>query len=409
VIAARLAIVALLLSACTSIIPANKGQDLTPRKVKNSLTIGVNPLLFNLEPGTVVGGRAESEADSTYDRVYHWNEDFKLRRHAFSKSLRDELTSNGFALAIGDKAAYQLRSTVEYMVYNRYGNKQKGSAEAEVKVLWQFEGPQGLEKHTHGYARVEVSSKEALVQAFRVSLRNFLAREDVVERFAPKGIEVAIPDEKPADPAASEPIDPPRPTAIARKLKPIAAAASDLGEEPLNARVRPGVVTLLARDRWSSGVIIDDNGLVITTARLVAGVSYVNLVLSDGTTRAAKVLQVDKEADLALVRSVSSGRFQPLPVAMDRPQVAAPISAYGTPYHPALSHSTTRGTVVDADGDRLLTDVKVIAGNAGGPVVNNRGEVVGIVTWDRKATDSAAPALCIPMAEAFKALRLSYE
>ncbi len=155
--------------------------------------------------------------------------------------------------------------------------------------------------------------------------------------------------------------------------------------------------------------MVSNDGLVITTAHLVAGVGYVNLVLHDGTTRSAKVLLVDKDADLALVRSQSSHAFTPLPLRADRPGVGDTVTAYGTPYHPALSVPIARGAVTGDTGDRIETGVKVVAGNAGGPIVDRRGNVIGVVTWTRKRTDGKARARCVPIDTVLKSLRLSYD
>ncbi|MFT7626112.1 MAG: S1-C subfamily serine protease, partial [Myxococcota bacterium] len=76
--------------------------------------------------------------------------------------------------------------------------------------------------------------------------------------------------------------------------------------------------------------------------------------------------------------------------------------------HPALSVSTARGTIA-ASGQTLATDVKVNAGNAGGPLVDRHGNVVGIITWRAKRTADAATARAVPMKTVFESLRLSFD
>lgn len=400
-------------TACTSVIATQQSPDLKPRKVTTSLPIGLNPLLFNVSRGEVVGGEA-TEPDGHYDQVFEWNENFRLNRHAFLKPLREELTGNGFRFAVGSKAAYQLKATVERLVFNVFPTH----GEADVDVLWAFEGPNSLEVRTRGYGKVEGEGKAALYQAFRISLRNLLARDEIIARFAPKGLPVAEDTPEPRRPPQphrtegqepEEPPDPPRPAAVDRVVPIVAQSDVDLDDASLDARVTPSVVTLLARDRWSSGVVLDENGLVITSSFLVAGVGYVNLVLHDGVTRAARVLMVDKDRGLALVQSVSSGRFVAAPIRMDPLPRETAITAYGTPYHPALSISLARGTIRDTTQNEVETDVNVVAGNAGGPVVDRRGRVVGIIIWTHERTSQARRAVAVPMKTAFEALRLTHE
>lgn len=395
---------------CVAVVPAQKAPDLAPRPVKASLPIGLNPLLFNLDRNAVVGGEAE-DGSANYDVAYEWKENFKLKRHAFAKPLREELLANGFRFAVGSKATYQLKATVEHLVFNLFGENGAGRGEAEVTVLWAFEGPNGLEVRTRGFATSDRWGKDALYQAFRASLRNFLAREDVVARFAPKGMMVAEPVAEPANPGKTpEPEavpDPPRPAALDRPVDRVKPAASKLGEEALDDRTRPSVVTLLSRDRWSSGVVVSRDGLVITSSRLVKGVAYVNLVLHDGETRPAKVLMVDEEAEVALVQAVASGRFKPMAIRLEPLTDGEAVAVYGTPYHPALSHSTVRGAVSGHESGRATATTKVIAGNAGGPIVDELGRAAGIVTWDREATAAADDARIVPMKRVFEALRLN--
>src|SRR5512133_62726 len=141
-----------------------------------------------------------------------------------------------------------------------------------------------------------------------------------------------------------------------------------------------------------SGFVIHRDGWILTNAHVIEGAATVEVDLGDGQRKlAAKLVGSDSEADIALLK-VDAGR--PLPVVplgdSDRIALAEWVLVIGNPF--GLDHSVTRGIVshtgrtdispVGRPGsyDFIQTDAAINPGNSGGPVLNLRGEVIGIAT-----------------------------
>ena len=143
-----------------------------------------------------------------------------------------------------------------------------------------------------------------------------------------------------------------------------------------------------------SGVIIDENGLVLTNAHVVEKVDNVQVTLADGKICEGKVLGTDTITDLALVKIEEStySNFAPLGDSEDL-EVGDWAIALGTPY--GLEKTVTLGIVSslhrdinslgfsDKRLDLIQTDAAINPGNSGGPLINSKGEVIGINTLVR--------------------------
>jgi serine protease Do len=133
-----------------------------------------------------------------------------------------------------------------------------------------------------------------------------------------------------------------------------------------------------------SGFIVDSGGLIVTNHHVVDGAASVEVTLSDGRTLPAKRVGSDPETDLALLRIEATG----LPtVALGSSaglRIAEPVMAIGNPF--GLDHTVTVGIISGTSrvigagrfDDFLQTDAAINPGNSGGPLLNTRGEVVGI-------------------------------
>jgi serine protease Do len=134
-----------------------------------------------------------------------------------------------------------------------------------------------------------------------------------------------------------------------------------------------------------SGFIIDRNGTILTNYHVVDGAEKIIVTLSDGKTFDAKVLGKDQKTDVAVIQISGEGD---LPAATlgdsDRLEVGEWVMAIGNPF--GLDHTVTTG-IVSAKGrhigagpydDFIQTDASINPGNSGGPLINMRGEVIGI-------------------------------
>ena len=143
-----------------------------------------------------------------------------------------------------------------------------------------------------------------------------------------------------------------------------------------------------SRPITGSGFIIKANGLAITNQHVVQDKEEIHVRLFDGTQARAKVLGRDTIGDMALLQIETE---TPLPVVplgdSEALRVGEFVVAIGSPF--GFEHSVTFGVISgknrnflrsSAVGGYLQTDAPINTGNSGGPLVNMRGEVVGVNT-----------------------------
>jgi serine protease Do len=141
----------------------------------------------------------------------------------------------------------------------------------------------------------------------------------------------------------------------------------------------------LPRRGAGSGFIVDRDGYILTNHHVIHRAERIAVKLSDGRSLRARVVGADPDTDIALIKVDVSG---PLPAAplgdSDTLRVGEWVCAIGNPL--AYEHSVTVG-VVSYIGRKLFnssldhyiqTDAAINFGNSGGPLINSRGEVIGI-------------------------------
>jgi Do/DeqQ family serine protease len=136
-----------------------------------------------------------------------------------------------------------------------------------------------------------------------------------------------------------------------------------------------------------SGVILSHDGLILTNRHIIKGAEEIKVVLADGKNLDVRVVGVDPETDLAVLKANTSG----LPsIPLGRPQdlrVGDVVLAIGNPF--GIGQTVTMG-IVSATGRTQLgissienfiqTDAAINPGNSGGALINARGDLVGINT-----------------------------
>lgn len=173
---------------------------------------------------------------------------------------------------------------------------------------------------------------------------------------------------------------------------------------PEIAEANTAVVMLSNNQAVGSGVILSTDGLVLTNSHVVRGSSRNGwrVRLSDASELSATVVHPGTGSgeifnDLALVQ-ISGAKHLPVArLASAQPQEGEPVWAIGAPY--ANPEVVTQGVLkkVTLDGI-LLTDTEVHPGNSGGPLLNQRGEVIGINTAVNPHMPGNATTIAISLA-----------
>ncbi len=213
------------------------------------------------------------------------------------------------------------------------------------------------------------------------------------------------------------------PHAIAQPSGPVAAGSITIGEDfsALAKSLMPSVVNIATRQTVSrgglpafgpnsplnefndllgrgqggarrqsslgSGFIIDAEGHVVTNNHVIEGADEIDIILSDGSVLAAKLIGADEEVDLALLKVESRTPLTPVPWGnSDVADVGQWVVAIGNPF--GLGGTVTAGIIsarardigAGSYDDFIQTDAAINKGNSGGPLFNLRGEVIGVNT-----------------------------
>ena len=152
-----------------------------------------------------------------------------------------------------------------------------------------------------------------------------------------------------------------------------------------------------AKSASGTGVIVNADGTILTAAHVIEGADAIKISYTDGTTSTAEVATADAKKDIAtLTPATPPGTVVPA-VLGGGLAVGAPVVAIGNPL--GLTATTTSGVVSGLD--RVLTrtgttdmagliqfDAAVNPGSSGGPLLNDRGQVVGVVVALANPTDA---------------------
>lgn len=161
--------------------------------------------------------------------------------------------------------------------------------------------------------------------------------------------------------------------------------------------IQPSVVLIQSRtasgdEGLGSGVIISDQGLILTAEHVIDGASDIRVTFADGTQSEAQVISSQIENDIAVLQPAQLPS-QVVPAVLGNPNLmrvgdeayavgnpfglyssmtAGVISAFGRSFQPENSDRTLHGLI--------QIDAAVNPGNSGGPLLNRAGQVIGIVT-----------------------------
>ncbi len=194
---------------------------------------------------------------------------------------------------------------------------------------------------------------------------------------------------------------PPPGIAITEAAQPLAFDAEEQNNIAVYKRVLPAVVNITStavaydffygpvpQEGQGSGFIIDTQGHILTNYHVIAGARQVEVSLSDRKKYQAAIIGTDKTHDLAIIQ-IKAPRLVPAVLGDSKGLVVGQkVFAIGNPF--GLSGSMSRGIISSIRSVRgeegsfideaIQTDAAINPGNSGGPMLNSRGEVIGINT-----------------------------
>lgn len=199
------------------------------------------------------------------------------------------------------------------------------------------------------------------------------------------------------EPSLDEFLDSPGPRPPARTSLP----GATIDPQAIYERARGSVVTVISEYGLvdgtvglGTGFLNGDRQTVITNAHVVTDflepakrADAVFLQLSDGTRMDAEILGVDPHGDISVLRAERSIDAEPLVFAREQPAVGDPVMAIGTPlgetYTMSLGYVTGEHRRISGLAGfkiygAIQTDAVITMGNSGGPLLNARGEVIGV-------------------------------
>ncbi len=161
---------------------------------------------------------------------------------------------------------------------------------------------------------------------------------------------------------------------------------SELSLEDLVKQTKPAVVYLKGLEKSGTGFFVTDTGVIATNAHVARGEESLLARLPSGQQLQARVVYIDPELDIALAK-VEGSNFPHLVLAHSSTvRQGESVIAIGNPGD-AMLFSVTKGIVsavgkldTEGPGTWIQTDAPINPGNSGGPLLNARGEAVGINT-----------------------------
>lgn len=173
---------------------------------------------------------------------------------------------------------------------------------------------------------------------------------------------------------------------------------------------RSAVVTVMSGVGTGSGFYIDSaSGHLLTNHHVVGDSKYVKVRLASGRELVGEVMRSDSLRDVALVKTETVA-VRALPVTKQAPAVGEEMVAIGSPYGESFASSVSKGVLSGSSTVKeqkfLQSDVKVLPGSSGGPLIRRDGSVVGIVQGGVGATLGATVNLFIPIDDALERLAI---
>jgi S1-C subfamily serine protease len=168
-------------------------------------------------------------------------------------------------------------------------------------------------------------------------------------------------------------------------------APAELTDQQIIRNAMKAVVRVETNRGSGTGFVVkhsETESLIVTNEHVVRDARRIEVIGTGGTGGTAEIVRVEDDVDLALLRVVGLTGVEPLPLGSARRLTAGdPLTVIGYALGTALmgDPSVTRGIfsgyrMLSVQEEFIQTDAAINPGNSGGPVLNSRGEVVGVAT-----------------------------
>ena len=172
------------------------------------------------------------------------------------------------------------------------------------------------------------------------------------------------------------------------------SGAAKLSYNEIFQKCSPSVVGIKSFDgkssdsySWGSGIVVSSDGYILTNTHVIDEGERATVQLYDGTTCAAKLVAADSQSDVAILKIEKTGLTPAVFASSKNIRTGDAVCAIGNPLSPDYSLTMTSGIIsatsreVSYNGavmKLLQTDTSINEGNSGGPLFNDRGQVIGI-------------------------------
>jgi serine protease Do len=207
---------------------------------------------------------------------------------------------------------------------------------------------------------------------------------------------------------------------LARTLGPAVVNVVAIQTDEARELIAPSSERSRPRGRGQgTGFVIHKSGYILTNAHVIDAADDIRVRLADERELSAKLVGKDERTDIALLK-VEAGDLATAPLGnSDEVQIGEWVVAIGNPF--GLDHTVTAG-IVSAKGRRdvrpggattgyydfIQTDASINPGNSGGPLINTRGEVIGINTAMNAQAQGIGFAIPINMAKVIAPMLKQY-
>lgn len=170
-------------------------------------------------------------------------------------------------------------------------------------------------------------------------------------------------------------------------------------------------VTIETENGHGSGFFIDKSGMIMTSYHVIENANKLKIHLKNGMTFDAEVISKDKAFDVAIIKIPGSG-YQALKLNSSPIELGQDVSTIGTPTDIELGQSLSKGVVSglrEIDGKVFnQLNLSVSPGNSGGPLLNENGEVTGIISSKLIGEGIEGIAFAVPTEKILEVLNIRY-